>query len=167
MIIGIDLGKRKIAAFYHAEGVGVTGIARFESPPKERYEEIQWLTDEFSDWLDMLSLSIKEEILTFCEAPIVGISKNYQTAIDIAQISGVILSCRVRTYLVPPPAWKKTVLGKGNATKEEVAAWLKEVKPEYFRLCDGDQDLIDACCIALYGEQVSQSALDIRRSSDV
>jgi hypothetical protein len=53
-------------------------------------------------------------------------------------------------------SWKKGTIGRGNATKDEVSAWLGEHHPKYARQCRGDQDLTDAAAIYLYG----RAALD-------
>ncbi len=47
--------------------------------------------------------------------------------------------------------WKKVVVGKGNATKPEVAESIRGQWPSLHRAAAGDQDLHDAAAIALYG----------------
>ncbi len=55
-------------------------------------------------------------------------------------------------------AWKKDIVGKGNASKDEVAAWLEVHHPDYYEQCHGDQNLVDATCVALYGRLVMDRA---------
>ena len=47
--------------------------------------------------------------------------------------------------------WKKVVVGKGNATKPEVAESILRRWPSLHRAADGNEDLCDAAAIALYG----------------
>lgn len=90
----------------------------------------------------------------YIEAPIVAGVRNLQTTIGIAQTSGaVLLSCPliIQSELVAVAQWKKATVGKGNANKDDVSRWLQQRYPIYFEQCAGDQNWVDATCIALYG----------------
>jgi hypothetical protein len=100
----------------------------------------------------------------YMEAPLVGRSA-YSTIVQ-AQVGGAVMAaaCRSGTYLkmVNVNSWKKKVVGKGNATKEDVSAWLKDNWKMAYTLCSGDQDLIDASALNRYGhrrEKVIQTIL--------
>lgn len=164
MIIGVDPALRRLAAVcvQHSE------VETWEVQQSHRGQEVKVLADYLSDWIDFLQVKYEDYNTTvWCEAPIVGISKNVQTGLNIATTVGAVLAVSQVSFLVPPASWKKAVLGNGRATKAQVSDWLREVKPDLFRLCNGDQDAIDATCIALYGEQVYSKAVDFRRSSSV
>lgn len=90
----------------------------------------------------------------FAEEPPLAGSRNIRTALALSQVAGAVLS-RVGAvvYLVPVSAWKKQVVGKGNATKDEVADWVKHHHHTLFEMCEGDQNKLDAVCLMLYGTQ--------------
>lgn len=58
----------------------------------------------------------------------------------------------VPIYSVTPSQWKKAVVGHGDASKLQVAAWAEE------HGIVGDQDAIDAYCVARHGEQATARA---------
>ena len=86
------------------------------------------------------------------EPPLAG-SRNLQTFLHLAQVSGVVC-CAVPATPVPVASWKLGTVGNGAASKELVARWLYRCHPDYHRQCGGDQNLVDATCIALYGQAV-------------
>ena len=104
-----------------------------------------------------------EEIVVFCEEPVSAGARNLRTYGQMAMSVGAIVAALTqhtpRVYLVPVSKWKEVVVGKGNASKAEVALWLNRVHPIYAAQCDGRQDLIDACCIALYGLTLISTSL--------
>lgn len=95
------------------------------------------------------------DAVVYMEEPVVGRSA-YSTIVQ-AQVGGAVLAAASKAgmefHLVNVGTWKKQVVKKGNAKKEEVAFWLKENWPEAYTLADGDQDLLDASAINLYGVQ--------------
>lgn len=168
IIVGVDPAVRRIAVFWlNTETEEDFGHVCLEAPKSTRGNELEYLNNSLSEYLDLLDLSWERQPIVFCEEPILGMSKNVQTAIGIAQTTGVVLGVRYRTYHVSSGSWKKTVIGNGRATKAQVADWLQEVKPHYFKNCAGDQDAIDAACIALYGAAVAATAVGIGRPGDV
>lgn len=84
------------------------------------------------------------------ESPIVGLGR--QTVLKLGQVSGSLIAGFTHAgfppMLVQPSSWKKEVLGRGNANKEEVARWVEREWPEVHRRAVGDQDALDAACIA-------------------
>ena len=137
-IIGIDLGVRTahISTKRHCFTIGLK--------PKQgtRDEEIQCIYDGISERFD-------GNYYAYIEEPVVAGARNLRTSLRIAQISGAVLSA-VNGELVPVSTWKKEVVGKGNAKKEEIREWLK-TQPEY-KYASSSQDWIDATCLRLYGE---------------
>lgn len=94
----------------------------------------------------------------FIEQPLMGRGGARSTVVQAQAASSCHLAA-VRSgasgiYEVNVQSWKKAVVGRGNANKDDVRAWLRESHPEWFALCDGDQDRVDAACINLYGHQL-------------
>lgn len=98
------------------------------------------------------------------EPPLAG-SRNLQTFLHLSQVSGVV-ACSVPATLVPVAEWKKGTIGNGGASKERVSGWLSATHPAFFAACEEDQNLIDATCIALYG-QSKQKYLSLFRPQEV
>jgi Holliday junction resolvasome RuvABC endonuclease subunit len=100
------------------------------------------------------------------EPPLAGV-RNLRTFKGLAETAGALMarSSGKVTY-VPVSSWKKEVCGKGNLDKAGVADWLLSVHRSYSEHCAGDQNLIDATCIALYGAiQEWQAAVDSAAST--
>lgn len=115
----------------------------------------------------------EEDIEVYLEEPLVG--HNIHSTIVQAQVNGAVLAVvesfrimGVYNALVHVSTWKKDVVGKGNAKKEDAAAWLEKNWPEAYHLAEGDQDLIDAACINRYGTQriaLKSRRLRVRKAS--
>lgn len=105
-------------------------------------------------------------VYVFCEEPVVAGARNLRTSLKIAQAVGAIVSgaahSTLRTYLVPVSKWKKATCGSGSAGKPQVTDWLNHTHPAYAAACGGKQDLVDACCIALYGLSIIADAELVR-----
>jgi Holliday junction resolvasome RuvABC endonuclease subunit len=101
--------------------------------------------------------------VVYVEAPILAGVRNIQSTIKVAAAYGAVLaavnSTHARVVEVPVALWKVATQGKGNASKDDVAEWLHATHPDHHTECGGDQDLVDATCIALYGELTERSAL--------
>lgn len=95
----------------------------------------------------------KEDLHIYMEAPVFG--RNAFSTIVQAQVGGAVMAAAqnfgVPLHLVNNSSWKKRIIGKGNAKKEEVAEKLREIWLEAYAASSGDQDLIDACAINRYG----------------
>ena len=142
MIYGVDLGMRSLY-IYGTEDIHIVSV-----PKGDRYLEIY----SMAKWVSQI---FDKDDTVFYEEPVLAGPKNIRTIIGLAQSSAALLSGSVaHCYEVPVGTWKKEVVGKGNAKKEEVAAWLKENDPESFDRCGEDQNLIDAACIQKYGIKV-------------
>ena len=92
--------------------------------------------------------------LAFIERPVVG-RGGVQSSIKQAMVSGVLQAALLEfgwsVYLVHPSTWKTAIVGKPTAAKDEVARSLEDQWPEAHSLANGDQDLVDAAAICLYG----------------
>jgi len=71
----------------------------------------------------------------------------FETIVALASLWAIISDAvSVPTFTVPTQTWKRVVLGRGNATKDDSVAW---VKREYG--IDVNHDVADAICIARFG----------------
>lgn len=115
-----------------------------------RWVELQALARLFAEKIQVFDLVFIEE------PPFVN---NKRTFLALGQTSGALLAASPgRSYLVPVDAWKKATVGRGGAPKDLVATWLALQHPELHELCAGDQNLVDATCIALYGKSLIEEA---------
>jgi Holliday junction resolvasome RuvABC endonuclease subunit len=139
MIWGVDLGMRSLY-IYGTEDIQIVSV-----PKGDRYLEIY----SMAKWVSQI---FDKDDTVFYEEPVLAGPKNIRTIIGLAQSSAALLSgSAAHCYEVPVGTWKKEVVGKGNAKKEEVAAWLEENDHPTFVRCGEDQNLIDAACIQKYG----------------
>lgn len=88
------------------------------------------------------------------EAPVVG--RNAYSTIVQSQVGGAVMAAAENLkvwsfHFANVNSWKKQVAGKGNLGKPEVAEALQRIWPEAYDLCNGDQDLVDACMINRFG----------------
>lgn len=153
MIWGIDLGVRSLAlAGLNDDGL-TTRVFTERHPNNVRYSEVRTLARAGTTM-------ISESDVVFVEEPPLAGSRNIRTFLKLSELLGglmAMLPCPV--HAVPVSTWKKEVAGKGNLSKDDVSLFLKQSHPGYSALCAGDQNLIDATCVALYGQQVLNRAL--------
>lgn len=138
-VIGIDLGVRSLHISSKARCWSII------APKTQRSEELQFLAQSLSETFH------KDEIYAFVEEPVVAGARNIRTSLQMAQVCGVVLSA-LNGEVVPVSTWKKAVVGKGNASKDEVKEWLFNSKRDF--PASAKQDHIDATCIRIYGETV-------------
>lgn len=155
-IYGLDLSSRKVAIVELTEdGEGADTFT--VSKMAERHDEL------YSLWFDVMGhMGSLEPGWVYIESPVVGrggaqptiLQAQVDSIIHIAAASYDHLGC----YSVNNKTWKKTIVGNGNATKSDVTQWLRSNHPSLAQLAHGDQDLVDAACVALYGREVVQRA---------
>lgn len=155
MNIGIDLGVRSIHI------ASLTNAFTIEAKKDVRQNEIRFLFDEFSKWVDRVYEELHGAVSCtfFIEEPVVAGARNLRSSLQIAQVAGAIMAAPIDSYLVPVSSWKKEVVGKGNANKEQVSEWLKDNHPYLYSITGGKQDFVDATCIRLYGDIVESRIL--------
>lgn len=174
---GIDLGVRSFHAVGLVPGFGIPGgrapegsLSKFSlilatpksvanQDPRERARELTQLGHGINP-TPGIGISAGDQV--FIEEPPLAGSKNLRTFLKLAQVSGVLgfgahRSGAVVTY-VPVSTWKKEVIGAGGASKDVVAAWLSAFYPAHSQSCLGDQNYVDATCLALYGRSVLRGA---------
>lgn len=142
-IIGIDCGGRKIALADLSRGIFFEYEAANTVPRGDQLVQIAEALQPYRN---------SDGSPVWVEAPIVAGARNLQSSLKIAQVTGVAHTVMDNSHEVAVASWKKAVVGNGRADKEQVRAWLVENHPDLYRLTRHSQDLIDATCIALYGE---------------
>ncbi len=106
--------------------------------------------------------------LAFIEAPLVGRGGVRSTLVQAyvnGAVQGMLAEDGWAVHLVPVGTWKKEVVGKGNATKEEVAEWAAARKTGVVTESKNDQDVIDALALCDYGRAVAFRAEEIKEES--
>jgi len=115
-------------------------------------------------WATTVSVigSIKKEwpdcqIYAFIESAVVGRGGVRSTMVQCytsGAIQGALYEAGIPIQIANVSSWKKLVVGKGNATKEEVSEYLRLRWPAVYKRAGGNQDAIDAACIAIYGQRL-------------
>lgn len=142
-IWGVDLGVRSLYVA-RIDGSVLTLFSKsYRIHKQSRGDELAGLHAWLGDTLEHGPVAIEEP-------PLAG-SRNLRTFLALAQVSGITAAAAgPEAILVPVSSWKKGTVGNGAASKDLVSAWLRRVHPDYHKACAGDQNLIDATCIALY-----------------
>ena len=153
--VGVDPGYTKLACVTLDAGGEFAGAFEWVRPrkvesPDDRLDAVMRMVPE------ALPPVAVEGRVVVVERPIIGASGNGSTAVLLSGVWGALVCQAVNAgaaaVLSPPPAtWKKVVVGRGNAAKEDVAAWLAAFRPGLFERCAASQDRVDAACLALYG----------------
>lgn len=154
-IYGLDLSTQRIA-------VASIDLSTGSSWVQEVFIE-QGTTNRSLAALKALQPAMREwePGVAFVEDPALGVSA--KSTIEQAMVSGVVQAMfgtrGFRHEMVNNNTWKKAVVGKGNAKKPEIAAFVEETMPEWAALVheveprskERRQDLFDAICILQYG----------------
>lgn len=140
---GVDCGGSKVAIAVLDKGA--LSVANLVLKEKDRYRALSQVGP-------FVRAHLADCDVVYVEKPLVG--RGVAASLQVAQTAGAVMShLTVPSYFVQVQHWKKAVIGNGNAPKGLVGSTLFELHPRYSKLCGGDQDLVDATCIALYGEQ--------------
>ena len=150
LYMGIDPSSRKIAAVVldtHGTVLEIlTSVMIKNAAIEERCRyAIDWCNEYVMGWYHVR-----------VEAPVfVGQKGGLKALIPQAKVHGALVgasrgvsSLSVGDAVVP--TWKKVVVGKGNASKTDVAEWVKKNYPTFYEDYSDDQDLMDALCVARY-----------------
>lgn len=151
MIWGIDLGVRSAYLSGLNPESGAWLMAEVTVPQRPvRSLELGALVTRVGE-------HVREEDEVFIECPPMAGSRNIGTFGALNQVLGALLG-RIGGTPVNVMQWKQAVVGKGNASKDEVRAWLEVHNHQAWFLSAGDQNSVDAACIALYGEMLISRA---------
>lgn len=151
-ILGGDFSTNKLAVV--CEGWDTTWVKAIMLPPKASMPQKTYAAYQgMSEFLGTVNLTADRH--AFIEAPIVAGARNLQTTIKQAMVSGgaqtALIEWGFTVHLVPPASWKKEIIGKGNARKEQVGPVIQQVWRSVFEIASGDQDILDAASCCLYG----------------
>jgi len=144
-VCGIDCDSKKIAIVILDNEENLITFYELKSDSKNTQERIFDLYDMFHAIVHSLNANkvyIEDSLYL----------QNFKTSKVITEAIGNCKSI-FRAHSIPfemvcNTTWKKTVIGKGNASKNEIKAYILN---KYPKLSDKSQDILDATCIALYG----------------
>lgn len=121
--------------------------------------------------------SAKGDFYAFPEKPIFW--RGGRSTLPLAQISGALCAGlwaggAISVIESMNTQWKKDVVGKGTASKPEIAIGLKKVWPSMYQYIARnhttgvknpvpDQDLIDSACINIYGQRIAERTKRIKK----
>lgn len=157
-IIGVDFGAHQLHLVRLDRDGAHTWCIVNGIRSKSRFSEGLGLVNDAEQAFAELAFA---ETAVFIENPphAGGVPTIRAMAETFAWVGMAAVRCGIeQTYDVYPATWKKNVVGRGDASKADVAAFLCAEYPERFDACGGDQNLIDATCIAMYGWQVLERA---------
>lgn len=156
--LGVDYGSRRTAMAVIGAGEPRVWVDRYGND----WDDFAVLR-EAHDRLAQIARAFDPLVIAI-ESPIVGASRNAQTAVKMSMMAGALAAAAGRgssgIVLVPPATWKHRVVGRGNARKPDVAEWLRTEHPALHAACSPsgsdkvDQDLVDSFCLALHARAV-------------
>lgn len=162
VVIGADVSSRSVAFFeIHTNGLMVP--IKYKVPTKiiDRAEILQAI----GDFVMSRQYQTMDSTL-YVEAAVVAGARNIQSTIKVAMAIGVVVErARARHIeMVAIDSWKQYVAGKGGVSKDVVCDALKLFEHgRISEMCHGDQDLVDAASIALYGRgQLRQDRVTVK-----
>lgn len=142
---GIDVGQAKAAIAIFDGELLVDLEEIISNAALNRHYQLKVLGERVTS---VLNDNMVERV--FIEQNLVG--NNIKYSINLAQAVGAIASHALgEVDFVNVSSWKKAIVGKGNAKKDDVRLYVDGCYPEYTALCEGSQDKYDAICIGLYG----------------
>lgn len=163
-IIGIDPSSKSLAIVSKAVGASNTSIDKY-SFGRGAYTPTNAAQahDAMMTWLDKHGRIMQTtECVAYLEAPLVGRGGVRSTLVQ-AYVSGVAQACLelagIRTKLVQTKEWKKTVVGNGGASKDDVRSCVERRWRSVAGHCGSDQDLFDAAAICIYGQIIHKRSL--------
>jgi Holliday junction resolvasome RuvABC endonuclease subunit len=151
LILGIDPSSKKIAAcgLYDDESHNWWTVGIFAN--KFEPTSIREARRTMAEILSLHRLGKKR--VAFVEEPVVGVG--VRSTLVQALVSGgmqiALFDAGFTVHLVSNTRWKKALGLGGHASKDEIKARITTDHPQLAERCGGDQDLIDATGLALYG----------------
>lgn len=156
IVMGIDPSSRKLVA---VSSRGPKSSFRIDT--RKLSEDHVLGAGQAYEWMDQISGEIidglDDDLCVYLEAPVLGVGGPRAT-ITQSQIGGALMAAlsrrRVPVTMVNNQSWKKRVCGRGNIDKKEVAARMASIWPDLVKEANGDQDVVDAGAINLFGWHV-------------
>lgn len=157
-VLGIDPSARKLALtlFHGSEETkpeNLTPYCYYQPFPGTKFEvnHITVATSFVHKVVTQLDPDLQFSTYAFVEGAVVGKGGVWST-VSQTYVAGAIIDTLQRynipTQIVNNSSWKKVAIGKGNASKDDIAKHIKSVYPttEF-----ANQDMCDATGIAFYG----------------
>lgn len=157
VVVGVDPSSAKLAATIGTPGSEPHIQQRKCSLSRDKPKACR----QAHEWIAALVQEQGEDadVYVFLELPVMGRGGPGST-IPQARINGAVTAgaeiAGATVVDVNNAHCKKDVVGRGNATKDDIAAWCREAWPHAYKMCAKDQDLIDSVMIWYYGRGVIQ-----------
>ena len=170
VVVGIDPSTQKLAVVVRKPG----SIKQHTYKLPQRDRDGTRYSEAYDHILSLLydivkpqgELGKRESVYVFLEYPIYW--RGGKSTLPLAMLSGAVQAAvhkaEAKLEMVHNQMWKKRVVGAGNVKKEEIADWLELHHLELFNSANGDQDMIDAHCIGLYGQRVINLRTRMKRT---
>ena len=143
MIAGFDCSSKAVHLSLIDEDENLVGLEKFESKDKDyetRFYEMLDKFEAYSGIIDISTAAIESAIYI-------------QNAKATIAIASVVAGVKLQLHRSGTPfasvdnrAWKKVIIGKGNASKSDIMAFAITKWGDQFP----EQDYADAACIALW-----------------
>jgi Holliday junction resolvasome RuvABC endonuclease subunit len=149
-IIGVDPSSAKLA-FVITDGDTLEQVVAIPLPPKDRQN-----TRSGAAYNAVLEVIGSKRAWVFLESPLYW--RGGKSTIPLAQISGVVQAAvhnaGHQLEMVNNQRWKSRVIGIHNAKKDQIGEVMATLWPEVHAIANGDEDLIDAAAINMYGRDI-------------
>ena len=159
-LLGVDLGIHKVAMFGWDGDIPFVDVTTVD-PGFSRATQLHILAGavhDMADFHDCRSVWIEDTL----------IGNNRKYSLQLTEVRGAVMSAlamEADIRLVNVATWKSKVVGDGHANKDSVRDYIHVTHGAYAPLCGSDQDLYDACCIALYGRGVMEQSKHLQLDS--
>ena len=148
--VGFDCSSKAIHGVVMDSDFNIKFQKKWSSKVKTFEERFPEITMSF--WKDMSKIFIgdsgKEKVVVAIEQAI--FIQNPKTTVEIANVIGCVrMACYMRSFdvvMVDNRKWKKEILGRGNAKKQEIMEYAVERLGKVF----SERDFADAACIAAW-----------------
>jgi Holliday junction resolvasome RuvABC endonuclease subunit len=169
-VVGVDPSSKTIALVAKHPVIGTVSAQKYILAKKAGPEACSVAMEVMQEWMHQVDqiAPLGGNRLAFIEAPVIG-KGGARTTMVQAFVSGVIQACFIQggfnVYLVQNTAWKRVVVGDGSASKDACARAIAGRWPRVYQLAQGDQDLLDAAAICIYGRITSSRAGNLAGAS--
>lgn len=155
-ILGIDPDTKKLSIVEAGSNIDKKKFFThtIPLPSSEHHQRSGFAFRGMSELLANLIERDGEPPVIYMEAPAQGIGGPGAT-IPQCYIQGAVMAAAsefdCKFYHVNNKSWKKKICGNGNIKKDDIPEVMKIVWPELYKVVHGQQDLIDAGAIYLFG----------------
>tara|TARA_R110000824_G_scaffold74443_5_gene189246 strand:- start:12380 stop:12838 length:459 start_codon:yes stop_codon:yes gene_type:complete len=147
MYLGLDCSTFAIHGAVVDDQEQLIALHKWGSKQKNFEARFPEILVGFSDELSRITL------VTIAAIEAAIFIQNPKTTIAIAHVVGAawgfLLNAGISATLIDNRQWKKVVLGKGNASKEDIKRFAEDKWGDWFP----EQDYADAACIALWNKR--------------